>query len=354
MSYSPPSSPPTRLPRATTKTQLARRAGSLDHAALEAAARKPQQYAIGDEMDSGAFGRVYRAKDRAAAGRDVVMKQVSISDNSIWYVEVILGRELVHAGVSRMLDMFIQDKEVFMVYEYAPDMDLVDWIHAFYRDDARSEIPAMIEEITRHIAWQLVSAIRYCHGKGVAHRDIKPDNIRISQDTLDVVLIDFGLGYVAEKASDRMLRCGSALYAAPELLRGGRYEIDPFASDIWALGVVLFGVAHGELPYVTDEKTLKTSDWIRVDPDFSVEMAAFLGSTFDPNPRKRARIEHLADDPWLRISRENQNHNFDRRQHLQDTLRREWASAIDAMTRCHQHRRSLIDIQEVNEDENTP
>lgn len=332
-SLSPPSSPPARGPLAVTWRQ-SHKSGSLDRLTLEAISRKSQQYDLREEMVSGNFGKVHRAKDTKEE-RDVVVKQVSIFANNIWYVEVILGDELTHRGVSRMLDMFIMDKQVFMVYEYAPSMDLIDWTDSFHEKDARSEIPVMTEEITRHIAWQLVSALHYCHGKGVAHRDIKLDNIRINQETLEVVLIDFGLSFVTEKASDKMqrdTRCGSAYYVPPEILQVCDDDpIDPFATDVWGLGVVLFCVSHGHWPYFTDTETLEMSHWEPVSSEFSYEMGSFLQSALWTDPHERARIEQLVDNPWLRIS--NEIADQDRQQWLHDVLQQEWDIAVGAMTR---------------------
>lgn len=93
----------------------------------------------------------------------------------------------------------------------------------------------------------MLTAINYIHNKGVAHRDIKLDNIMINISTMNVKLIDFGFSTLTEYGSTSRTFCGTPSYMAPEL--AAKREYIPSRVDMWAAGVVLFAMLHGYLPF---------------------------------------------------------------------------------------------------------
>lgn len=122
-----------------------------------------------------------------------------------------------------------------------------------------------------HMFRQIMSAVSYCHSQEVAHRDLKCENILLDEK-FTVKLIDFGFskcyrnvpkstgeekleeifnqrGQVQDEKDSRLSEtyCGSYAYASPEILKGSPY--DPFLSDVWAMGCVLFAMVFGRLPY---------------------------------------------------------------------------------------------------------
>ena len=91
---------------------------------------------------------------------------------------------------------------------------------------------------------QLLSAINHCHANGVIHRDIKHENIMIT-DTNQVRLIDFGLSMIKQKRKLIHERAGTAYYMAPEVLNGNYNE----KADLWSLGVLLYTLVCGYMPF---------------------------------------------------------------------------------------------------------
>lgn len=152
--------------------------------------------------------------------------------------------------------------------QYAENGSILDLIH---KNKRISEARAC------HLFRQLMAGIEYCHSQGVAHRDIKCENILLDKNNV-VKLVDFGFAkcyrsvpkskgeekldaLIAQKSSqpvkppkdpkaDQNLSetyCGSFAYASPEILKGIPY--DPFVSDIWAMGCVLYTMVFGRLPF---------------------------------------------------------------------------------------------------------
>ena len=149
--------------------------------------------------------------------------------------------------------------------QYAVNGSILDLIHKHTR---------ISEARACSIFHQIISAIEYCHSQGIAHRDIKCENILFDEDNV-VKLIDFGFAkcvkpfpktngeekletLIAKKSNPPVKTtkenpnlsetfCGSYAYASPEILRGLAY--DPFSSDVWAMGCVLFTMVYGRLPF---------------------------------------------------------------------------------------------------------
>ena len=99
---------------------------------------------------------------------------------------------------------------------------------------------------------QLLNALSYCHSRGIAHRDIKPENLLLGDDdTLKIA--DFGLAYLLGKHHEAQgwnmaqSKCGTALYAAPEIWKEKEYN--PFSADIWSAGIVFFCCLCGYPPF---------------------------------------------------------------------------------------------------------
>lgn len=121
--------------------------------------------------------------------------------------------------------------------EYAENGSLLDRIRRNSHLD---------EDQSRNFFLQICDGVGYCHEHGIVHRDIKCENLLLDKN-MNIKLIDFGFSRKIQSNSLSDTFCGSYSYASPEILTGEPYQ--PKLSDIWAIGVVLFSMVFGKLPY---------------------------------------------------------------------------------------------------------
>jgi len=93
---------------------------------------------------------------------------------------------------------------------------------------------------------QILSAIAYCHSKGISHRDLKLENILIT-DKKTIKIIDFGFSVWSKKEKKLKVFCGTPTYMAPEIISKSEYEGPP--TDIWAMGIILYTLLCGVFPF---------------------------------------------------------------------------------------------------------
>jgi serine/threonine protein kinase len=159
--------------------------------------------------------------------------------------EITAMTYLVHPNIVHLEDSFVDNLHYYLVMEVVTGGDLADFIH-----NSQSQCR---ERVAAGLFFQIVSGIQYCHSRGVAHRDLKPQNILLTKDH-DVKIADFGLCHFHSPDSAMKTICGTAVYLAPECLTGGKY--DGFARDIWSLGVILYELVTREFPWTIENGPL--------------------------------------------------------------------------------------------------
>ncbi|RMZ55173.1 hypothetical protein APUTEX25_005451, partial [Auxenochlorella protothecoides] len=197
--------------------------------------------------------------------------------------EVAALRRLRHPHAVTLLGVLSSPSTLYMVMELVAGGDLYDRI--------AGEGP-LKEAEARRLFCQLLSALGACHAAGVFHRDIKPENVLLTEGG-DAKLADFGLGCVAGAQDLLRTACGTMQYTAPEVLRDKGYHGGP--SDLWSLGVVLFVMLTGELPFDADTplalmQCIAAADY-SLPPTVSAAAAATLRAMLCPDPAARAGIE---------------------------------------------------------------
>merc|ERR1719446_102152 len=106
------------------------------------------------------------------------------------------------------------------------------------------------EGFARRLYHQVCEGVRHCHDRNIVHRDLKLENMLIDTAGQTVKVIDFGFAcQVASKETKLKAFCGTPSYMAPEIVRVEAYS--GFAADTWALGVVLFALLCGSLPFAS-------------------------------------------------------------------------------------------------------
>ncbi|XP_031141884.1 maternal embryonic leucine zipper kinase [Sander lucioperca] len=253
-------------------------------------------YEVYETIGSGGFAKVKLGR-HILTGENVAIKIMNKKDLGDDLprvkVEIEAMKNLSHQHVCRLYQVIETSTQIFMVLEYCPGGELFDYIIAKDR---------LSEEETRVFFRQIVSAMAYVHSQGYAHRDLKPENLLIDEDH-NLKLIDFGLCAKPKGGLGFELKtcCGSPAYAAPELIQGKAYIGSE--ADVWSMGVLLFALLCGYLPFDDDNcmvlyrkitrGTYENPRWL------SPGSVLLLNQMMQMDPKRRLSVRHLLDHPWV-------------------------------------------------------
>jgi len=219
-----------------------------------------EEYAVGITIGEGAFG-VVRICQHRATGKEYAVKMVDKVETPVKSImkEAEMLRTLQHPNIVKFKDVFIERCFVCIVMEIYKGGDLVDGL--------QRGGPFPSEKIT-HVAHQLAASLHHLHINGVAHRDVKGDNFMMDrEDLLDpvcvVVLTDFGTAANYNPSEPFSTQCGTRQFWAPELLDKA-YGVKV---DIWALGVLMYGLLTGRFPFRDENDIRKKEIKIRTPMD---------------------------------------------------------------------------------------
>merc|ERR1711879_175545 len=165
--------------------------------------------------------------------------------------------------------------------------------------DFISEQGPLPEALAKDIFRQLLTTLVSCHQKGVVHRDIKDENILIDLNTFKIKLIDFGSGCFLE---DRVYRefQGTRVYSPPEWVNSRAYR--PEGLTIWSLGVLLYDMVCGDVPFECDAQISKAHLTWFPQLKLSEEVKSLISGCLKVNPHQRLTLADLANHPWLCIT----------------------------------------------------
>ncbi|KAG2353935.1 hypothetical protein BDR07DRAFT_1431292 [Suillus spraguei] len=197
--------------------------------------------------------------------------------------EAALSMLLHHPYICGMREMIVHQHHYYMVFEYVNGGQMLDYIISHGR---------LRERVARKFARQIGSALDYCHRNNVVHRDLKIENILISE-TGNIKIIDFGLSNLYDPASTLSTFCGSLYFAAPELLNAKVY-IGPEV-DVWSFGVVLYVLVCGKVPF--DDQSMPALH-AKINVDYA-ECKHLLSRMLVTNPAVRASLTEVLEHPWM-------------------------------------------------------
>ncbi|EAQ89890.1 hypothetical protein CHGG_06509 [Chaetomium globosum CBS 148.51] len=168
--------------------------------------------------------------------------------------EVAILKLIRHPNIIELLDIWENRSEIYLVTEYVEKGDLFEFINW--------NGPLQEEEAIFYFR-QIMTALEYCHTFNICHRDLKPENILLKANG-QIKIADFGMAALQQNPNHQLrTACGSPHYAAPELLRHQYYKGS--AVDIWSMGVILFAMLAGRLPFDDDDMAVMLTKAKRAD-----------------------------------------------------------------------------------------
>ncbi|EDW31808.1 GL10764 [Drosophila persimilis] len=205
--------------------------------------------------------------------------------------EISILKSLRHPHITRLYEVMESQSMIYLVTEYAPNGEIFDHLVANGR---------MKEPEAARVFTQLISAVHYCHLRGVVHRDLKAENVLLDKD-MNIKLADFGFSNHYEEGATLRTWCGSPPYAAPEVFQG--LEYDGPKSDIWSLGVVLYALVCGALPFdgktILELKSRVVLGKFRIPFFMSQECEHLIRNMLVVEPDRRYTIRQIIKHRWL-------------------------------------------------------
>ncbi|XP_041035212.1 MAP/microtubule affinity-regulating kinase 4 isoform X6 [Carcharodon carcharias] len=248
-------------------------------------------------IGKGNFAKVKLAR-HILTSREVAIKiidktQLNPTSLQKLFREVRIMKCLNHPNIVKLFEVIETEKTLYLVMEYASGGEVFDYLVSHGR---------MKEKEARAKFRQIISAVQYCHQRNIVHRDLKAENLLLDGDC-NIKIADFGFSNEFQFGNKLDTFCGSPPYAAPELFQGKKY--DGPEVDIWSLGVILYTLVSGSLPF--DGQNLKElrervlRGKYRVPFYMSTDCENILKRFLVLNPAKRGTLEQIMKDKWINV-----------------------------------------------------
>lgn len=258
-----------------------------------------ERYELGRLLGQGTFAKVYYGRN-LKTGQGVAIKVIDKEKvvrvgliNQIKR-EISIMRLVKHPYILELYEVMATKTKIYFALEYAKGGELFDKVSKGRLKD----------HIARKYFHQLITAVDFCHSRGVYHRDLKPENLLLDEND-NLKVSDFGLSALAEsRHQDGLLHttCGTPAYVAPEVINRKGYDGDKV--DIWSCGVILYVLLTGYLPFHDSnlmemyrkigKAEFKCPNW------FTPDVKRLLTRMLEPNPNHRITIAKVKENPWFK------------------------------------------------------
>ncbi|PTB67412.1 calcium/calmodulin dependent protein kinase C [Trichoderma citrinoviride] len=296
------------------------------------------QYVIQEEIGRGSYGSVHLATDQfgneyavkefskvrlrrraqsmamrqgpgasrrmPARGGDLPPHLVGLRDreksDALFYIreEIAIMKKLNHPNLAQLIEVLDDPDEdsLYMVMEMCKKGVIM-------KVGLCEQADPYPEEECRFWFRDLILGIEYLHAQGVIHRDIKPDNLLLSEDDV-LKVVDFGVSEMFEKPTNMTTAktAGSPAFLPPELC-SKHDKVSGTAADIWSMGVTLYCLKYGRIPF-NREAMLEIYEAIKTEePEFPKDenptFVHLMGRLLDKNPETRITMAELREHPWV-------------------------------------------------------
>ncbi|XP_071432222.1 serine/threonine-protein kinase SIK2 [Pithys albifrons albifrons] len=209
------------------------------------------------------------------------------------YREVQIMKMLDHPHIIKLYQVMETKSMLYLVTEFAKNGEIFDYLASHGR---------LSEPEARRKFWQILSAVEYCHGRKIVHRDLKAENLLLDTN-MNIKIADFGFGNFYKSGEPLTTWCGSPPYAAPEVFEGQQYEGPQL--DIWSMGVVLYVLVCGALPFdgptlpILRQRVLEGR--FRIPYFMSEECEHLIRRMLVLDPSKRLTIAQIKEHKWMLV-----------------------------------------------------
>ena len=265
---------------------------------------KLSKYEIGDLLGKGAYATVRLVTNKITHEKFAmkIYEKEKLNSNSkinCVYKEIQILKKLRHKNIVKLIEVISTEKQVLIVQELIEGISLRE----YYNNEIRNQKGISIhkENIFRIIFKQIFEAMDYLHKQGMAHRDIKLENILIKKN-YEIKIIDFGFGMYNPENKLQKFFCGTPNYMPPEIA-----EKKPYVgqlADMWSLGILVYKIFCADFPFKgKDEKDLYKSiktgkfTFANYTPEYARKI---ICSLIVLNPNKRMTCEEVLNSDWLR------------------------------------------------------
>ncbi|KAL6913636.1 hypothetical protein FSST1_011396 [Fusarium sambucinum] len=273
------------------KTKLARSYQELLDEFASHDLKSVGNYALGRLIGKGSFGKVYLASHKLTNGSKVVLKSANKGDSNLAR-EIHHHRQFIHPHIARLYEVIVTENMVWMVLEYCSGDELYNHL--------LEHGPLPVDKVQK-IFTQLVGAVSYVHNQSCVHRDLKLENILFDKHE-NVKLVDFGFTREYEGRTNHLQTfCGTICYSAPEMLKGEKYAGEKV--DVWSLGIILYALLCGELPFDDDDDNVTRTKILSEDPKFPEHMppdaVPLIKALLSKRPLLRPGLPEILSNPFL-------------------------------------------------------
>ena len=255
------------------------------------------EYQKGQLLGKGGFSYCYKCLDLKEQ-KIYVMKQLEYNDISRNEIEI--HKSLKHNNIVSYKDSIIDNKTVYIIVEFCENKDLA----SFFGENKKRKNLKEIE--VQYFILQIIHALKYLHKRRIVHRDLKPGNIFLNKN-LEVKIGDFGLAkqfaYMGEKIKHQG---GTLQYMAPEVVENSESS---FEVDIWAIGVIMYYLIIGKLPFKgsnqeeTKEKIKKVDYTYQKDAIISEAAKDLISQILVKDPIKRPSLRQILMHDFFKLGR---------------------------------------------------
>ena len=263
-------------------------------------------YMIKQTIGKGTFGKVklgihIPTNEKVAIKILEKNKMVEKDDFERVAREMSIIQLLNHPNVIKILDIFENDDNFYIVMEYCEGGELFNYIVKKRR---------LSDDEASYFYYQIINGLEYIHSLGVVHRDLKPENLLLTKDNT-IKIIDFGLSnYFSKKLL--ITPCGSPCYASPEMVSGQHYN--GFRIDVWSTGIILYAMLCGYLPFEDKNNEVLFKTILECNVDYprclSGPSRDLMRKIMVTNPEKRITIPDIKQHKFYLKGQQIYNNKF--------------------------------------------